>query len=111
VQHNFDRSPLRTLKAINDHLTREGRRRRPSARPGIFPVLNLNINGLLRAHSCQAHNLKVIGSNPIPATKLKASDGNALAGFFMRQAAKYAPRWVILTSIRKIKALSRCVIL
>jgi hypothetical protein len=30
----------------------------------------------------QAHNLKVIGSNPIPATKLKDSYVNDLVGFF-----------------------------
>ena len=29
----------------------------------------------------QAHNLKVVGSNPTPATKLKARCANALAGF------------------------------
>jgi hypothetical protein len=38
-------------------------------------------------NSRQAHNLKVIGSNPIPATKIKASSANALAGFFVREFA------------------------
>jgi hypothetical protein len=33
------------------------------------------------------HNLKVVGSNPTPATKLKARDANALAGFFAHQFA------------------------
>jgi hypothetical protein len=33
----------------------------------------------------QAHNLKVTGSNPVPATNPKARDANALAGFFARQ--------------------------
>jgi hypothetical protein len=31
----------------------------------------------------QAHNLKVVGSNPIPATKKNASSASALAGFFI----------------------------
>jgi hypothetical protein len=31
----------------------------------------------------RAHNLKVIGSNPIPATNLKARSVKALAGFFV----------------------------
>ena len=35
----------------------------------------------------QAHNLKVIGSNPIPATTLKARSANALAGFSTRKVA------------------------
>ena len=33
----------------------------------------------------QAHNLKVVGSNPTPATKIKARNVNALAGLFMRK--------------------------
>ncbi len=33
----------------------------------------------------QAHNLKVVGSNPTPATNTKARNANALAGFFARQ--------------------------
>jgi hypothetical protein len=35
----------------------------------------------------QAHNLKVVGSNPTPATKLKARSANTLAGFFAREFA------------------------
>jgi hypothetical protein len=51
----------------------------------------VEINGVLfsAAHVCslrsdlQPHNLKVIGSNPIPATKKKARNANALAGFLL----------------------------
>ena len=36
------------------------------------------------------HNLKVIGSNPIPATNKKTRCAKALAGFFMRRCALFA---------------------
>jgi hypothetical protein len=39
----------------------------------------------------QPHNLKVVGSNPTPATNTKARNANALAGFFARQFAQLAP--------------------
>jgi hypothetical protein len=46
---------------------------------------NIEIIDLL-TRSAHPHNLKVIGSNPIPATKLSPLDqsvSSALAGFFM----------------------------
>ena len=36
---------------------------------------------------CNSCNLKVVGSNPTPATNTKARNANALAGFFARQFA------------------------
>jgi hypothetical protein len=44
----------------------------------------------------QAHNLKVVGSNPTPATKQKARHVNALAGFMLCDFAKMTARRVIL---------------
>jgi hypothetical protein len=50
----------------------------------------------------QAHNLKVTGSNPVPATKTRARDAKAFAGFFMCCRTVLAPphtlllRWVCL---------------
>ena len=38
----------------------------------------------------QAHNLKVVGSNPTPATNPKARDANALAGFLAPEIAQIA---------------------
>ena len=52
----------------------------------------------------QAHNLKVVGSNPTPATKIKARNANALAGFFSAQI------WPICSrngSIREVLLKSR----
>ena len=43
------------------------------------------LHPLCYANDLQAHNLKVIGSNPIPATNPKARDANAVASFFARQ--------------------------
>jgi hypothetical protein len=54
----------------------------------------------------QAHNLKVRGSNPLPATKIKARDANALAGFF----CPIRPMISHLANAIKIKAFSRPVI-
>src|SRR5262249_18479194 len=39
----------------------------------------------------QAHNLKVVGSNPTPPTKQKACHANAVAGFFMCHQWKPPP--------------------
>src|SRR5579859_729830 len=58
----------------------------------------------------QAHNLKVIGSNPIPATNSKARDANALAGFFARKIASIRLLSLILRSVNKINAFLRRVI-
>ena len=52
----------------------------------------------------QAHNLKVVGSNPTPATKPKARCVNSLAGFFVRQLLQIVPFAVILRSVNKINA-------
>jgi hypothetical protein len=58
----------------------------------------------------QAHNLKVVGSNPTPATKLKARSANALAGFLPHQFAHFSARVVILLNANKINAFLRRVI-
>jgi hypothetical protein len=58
----------------------------------------------------QAHNLKVVGSNPTPATNLKARCVNSLAGFFMRELLQIWPFAVILRSVNKISAFLRRVI-
>jgi hypothetical protein len=58
----------------------------------------------------QAHNLKVVGSNPTPATKLKARNAKGLAGFFMRKFGQFAPRYVVPRSAIKINALPSHVI-
>ena len=55
----------------------------------------------------QAHNLKVVGSNPTPATNIKAHNANALAGFFTRRFAELALLSVIPPNAIKINALSR----
>ena len=59
-----------------------------SAGPHTLGVQTPNrFSGCLRSGpsvSRQAHNLKVVGSNPTPATNRKTRNVNALAGFFMR---------------------------
>ena len=61
-------------------------------------------------HDRQAHNLKVIGSNPIPATISKARWLNELAGFF-RANLRNLPRMVAIPpSANEINAfLSRII--
>jgi hypothetical protein len=54
----------------------------------------------------QAHNLKVVGSNPTPATKQKACHVNALAGFFIRRFAQNHLKSVLLRNAMKINAFS-----
>ena len=57
------------------------------------------------------HNLKVVGSNPTPATKLKARDVSALGGFFVRQFAQIAPQSANPRSAIRIKAfLTRIIV-
>jgi hypothetical protein len=58
----------------------------------------------------QAHNLKVVGSNPTPATKLKTRHVKALAGFFMRETALFYPQLVDPPSVMKINGLSSRII-
>jgi hypothetical protein len=58
----------------------------------------------------QAHNLKVVGSNPTPATKSKARHVNALAVFFMRKFALFGSIVVNASSAKEINGLSSCVI-
>jgi hypothetical protein len=53
----------------------------------------------------QAHNLKVIGSNPIPATKKKASCASALAGFFIWENADIWAFFAVLPNARKFNDL------
>ena len=58
----------------------------------------------------QAHNLKVVGSNPTPATKIKARCANALAGIFMCKFAKFRPPARIPPNAIEIKGfLSRII--
>ncbi len=52
----------------------------------------------------RAHNLKVVGSNPTPATNLKARGINSLAGFFARELLRIGPFAVVLRSVNKINA-------
>ena len=58
----------------------------------------------------QAHNLKVVGSNPTPATKLKARHVKALAGFFARKIARFLSILLNAWSASKINDMSCCVI-
>jgi hypothetical protein len=58
----------------------------------------------------QAYNLKVVGSNPTPATNPNARDANTLAGFFVRQIAQIAPKSVDPRSAIKINAFLRRII-
>ena len=58
----------------------------------------------------QAHNLKVIGSNPIPATKSKARNAKALAGFCMRKFGGFPKAATILSNANKINAFLRRII-
>jgi len=50
------------------------------------------------------HNLKVVGSNPTPATKQKSPLGPALSGIFLRQFARIAPPKIIPPNARQINA-------
>jgi hypothetical protein len=56
------------------------------------------------------HNLKVVGSNPAPATKIKARNVNALAGFLVRKFGQFSPQRVISRNTIKIKVLPSCII-
>jgi hypothetical protein len=58
----------------------------------------------------QAHNLKVVGSNPTPATNLKARNVNALAGFLMRKLCVKGLLRACPRSANKINAFLRCII-
>jgi hypothetical protein len=58
----------------------------------------------------QAHNLKVEGSNPSPATKQKARHVNALAGFIIWKFPEFRPEIPISGNAIKINAFSFCVI-
>jgi hypothetical protein len=54
----------------------------------------------------QAHNLKVVGSNPTPATKQKARHVNALVGFCMCEIAQNHLKLVLPRNAKKINAFS-----
>src|SRR5208283_5992285 len=54
----------------------------------------------------QAHNLKVVGSNPTPATKIKARNVKALAGFFTSKFRPFAPRQRVPPNAIEIKAFA-----
>lgn len=58
----------------------------------------------------QAHNLKVVGPNPTPATKFKARNVRTLAGFFARQFLQMAPQLANLRSAIEINAFLSCII-
>jgi hypothetical protein len=54
----------------------------------------------------QAHNLKVVGSNPTPATKQKARHVNTLAGFIMCGFGQNRVKRVLPRNAIKINAFS-----
>jgi hypothetical protein len=56
------------------------------------------------------HNLKVVGSNPTPATKFKARNVRTLAGFFARQFLQMAPQLASLRSAEINAFLSRIIV-
>jgi hypothetical protein len=62
-----------------------GRERRPRALPQPFRLFRKGHNGFIAGWSSpvarQAHNLKVTGSNPVPATKSKTPQSLGLRGF------------------------------
>jgi hypothetical protein len=81
---------MRTTSMPKPLVPEDGNRLRPRDNLVRAAVDKRNLDvlrGTCVAGICQAHNLKVVGSNPTPATKIKSPLGPALSGIFLRQFA------------------------